>query len=79
MTTSPILTGKHFMLGDAAIAEGAIAAGCRFFGGYPITPSTETAERMALRLPQIDGVYMQMEDELGSIASIVNGGEIMSQ
>ncbi|MDP6514601.1 MAG: 2-oxoacid:acceptor oxidoreductase subunit alpha, partial [SAR202 cluster bacterium] len=62
---------KHFMLGDAAIAEGAIAAGCRFFGGYPITPSTETAERMALRLPQIDGVYMQMEDELGSIASIL--------
>ena len=71
MSTSPILTGKHFMLGDAAIAEGAIAAGCRFFGGYPITPSTETAERMALRLPQIEGVYMQMEDELGSMASIL--------
>lgn len=69
--TSDILTGRHFMLGDAAIAEGAIAAGCRYFGGYPITPSTETAERMAVRLPQIGGTYMQMEDELASIASVL--------
>lgn len=67
----PTLTGTHFILGDAAIAEGAIAAGCTFFGGYPITPSTEVAERMASRLPQIGGVYIQMEDELGSIASIL--------
>jgi 2-oxoglutarate ferredoxin oxidoreductase subunit alpha len=59
------------MLGDAAIAEGAIAAGCRFFGGYPITPSTETAERMATRLPQVGGTFMQMEDELGSMAVIL--------
>jgi len=59
------------MLGDNAVAEGAIAAGCRFFAGYPITPSTETAERMALRLPQVDGVYLQMEDELSSIAAIL--------
>lgn len=59
------------MLGDIAIAEGAIAAGCRYFGGYPITPSTETAERMAVRLPQIGGTYMQMEDELASIASVL--------
>jgi 2-oxoglutarate ferredoxin oxidoreductase subunit alpha len=71
MEKSAILTGTHFMLGDAAIAEGAIAAGCRFFGGYPITPSTETAERMAERLPQIGGIYMQMEDELGSMAAIL--------
>lgn len=69
--TSDILTGRHFMLGDLAIAEGAIAAGCRYFGGYPITPSTETAERMAVRLPQIGGTYMQMEDELASIASVL--------
>lgn len=67
----PTLTGTHFMLGDAAIAEGAIAAGCTFFGGYPITPSTEIAERMASRLPQIGAIYVQMEDELASIASIL--------
>jgi 2-oxoglutarate ferredoxin oxidoreductase subunit alpha len=59
------------MLVDNAVAEGAIAAGCRFFGGYPITPSTETAERMAMRQPQIGGTYAQMEDELGSIAAIL--------
>jgi len=66
-----ILSGKHFMLGDNAIAEGAIAAGCRFFGGYPITPSTEVAERMAQRLPQVGGTYVQMEDELASMAAIL--------
>lgn len=71
MENPGILTGTHFMLGDMAIAEGALAAGCRFFGGYPITPSTETAERMSERLPQVGGVYMQMEDELGSMAAIV--------
>jgi 2-oxoglutarate/2-oxoacid ferredoxin oxidoreductase subunit alpha len=65
------LSGTHFMLGDNAIAEGAIAAGCRFFGGYPITPSTEVAERMALRLPQIGGTYVQMEDEIASMAVIL--------
>jgi 2-oxoglutarate ferredoxin oxidoreductase subunit alpha len=71
METAEVLTGKHFMLGDVAIAEGAIAAGCRFFGGYPITPSTEVAERMAQRLPEIGGVYVQMEDELASMAVIL--------
>src|SRR3990172_7088946 len=71
MEKSAILTGTHFMLGDNAVAEGAIAAGCRFFAGYPITPSTETAERMAQRLPQVDGVYLQMEDEMGSMAAIL--------
>src|SRR3990172_3657069 len=71
MEASEILTGKHFMLGDSAIAEGAIAAGCRFFGGYPITPSTEVAERMARPRPQIGGTYVQMEDELASMAVIL--------
>lgn len=66
-----VLTGQHFMNGDDACAEGALAAGCRYFGGYPITPSTEIAERLARRLPEVGGVYMQMEDELGSIASIL--------
>jgi len=66
-----ILTGEHFWQGNIAIAEGAIAAGCRFFGGYPITPASEIAERMALRLPLLGGVYIQMEDELASMASIL--------
>lgn len=66
-----VLTGNHFMLGDHACAEGAIAAGLDFFGGYPITPSTEIAERVAQRLPALGGRFVQMEDELGSIAAII--------
>ena len=65
------LTGEHFMLGDHAAAEGALLAGCRFFAGYPITPATEIAERMSVRLPQIGGVYIQMEDELASMNAIL--------
>jgi 2-oxoglutarate ferredoxin oxidoreductase subunit alpha len=71
MTSSDGLTGKHFFQGDEACAEGAIAAGCRFFGGYPITPSTEIAERLAHRFPEIGGVFIQMEDEMGSMAAIL--------
>jgi 2-oxoglutarate ferredoxin oxidoreductase subunit alpha len=63
--------GKHFMHGDQACAEGAIAAGCRFFAGYPITPSTEIAEHLARRLPEVNGVFIQMEDELGSLAAVL--------
>lgn len=59
------------MQGNVACAEGAIAAGCRFFAGYPITPSTEIAEWLARRLPKIGGIYIQMEDEIGSIAAII--------
>jgi 2-oxoglutarate ferredoxin oxidoreductase subunit alpha len=66
-----VLTGTYFMNGDEACCEGAIAAGCRFFAGYPITPATEVAERMAERLPEIDGIYIQMEDELASMAAIL--------
>ena len=59
---APILsTGNH------ACAEGALAAGCRFFGGYPITPSSEVAELMSRRLPRVDGTFVQMEDEIASI------------
>ena len=71
MTDRHILTGRHFMNGDEACAEGAIAAGCRFFGGYPITPSTEIAEHLARRLPEVGGVFAQMEDELASMAAIL--------
>ncbi|MBT3311224.1 MAG: 2-oxoacid:acceptor oxidoreductase subunit alpha [Desulfobacterales bacterium] len=66
-----ILTGEHFFTGDVACAEGALAAGCRFFGGYPITPATEIAERMASRLPHVGGSYIQMEDEIAAIASVL--------
>ncbi len=63
--------GKYFMQGNIAIAEGAIVAGCKFYGGYPITPSSEVAERMALRLPHIGGKFVQMEDEIGALASVI--------
>jgi len=66
-----LLTGSHFMLGDHACAEGAILAGCRFFAGYPITPATEIAEQMSVRLPQVGGIYIQMEDELASMNAIL--------
>ncbi|MDP2674941.1 MAG: 2-oxoacid:acceptor oxidoreductase subunit alpha [Dehalococcoidia bacterium] len=66
-----VLTGQHFMNGDTACAEGALAAGCSFFAGYPITPSTEIAERLARRLPEIGGCYVQMEDELASMAAVL--------
>jgi 2-oxoglutarate ferredoxin oxidoreductase subunit alpha len=66
-----VLTGAHYMDGDYALAEGALAAGCRFFAGYPITPSTETAERFSSRIPHVGGVFIQMEDELASIAALI--------
>jgi len=68
-----VLTGTHYLDGDHAAAEGACAAGCRFFAGYPITPSTEVAERCALRFPMIGGQFIQMEDELASIAAVLGG------
>jgi len=60
-----------FWQGNEACAEAAIAAGCRFFAGYPITPSSEIAEHLAKRLPQLGGITIQMEDELASIGAIV--------
>ncbi len=69
--THAVLTGEHFFNGDIACAEGALAAGCRFFAGYPITPSTEVAERMAERLPEVGGVYIQMEDEMASMCALL--------
>lgn len=66
-----VLVGTHFMKGDFAAAEGGLAAGCRFFGAYPITPATEVAIRMAERLPAAGGHFIQMEDEIASIASIL--------
>jgi len=68
MTLPP---GVYFLSGNDAAAEGAIMAGCRFFAGYPITPSSELAERMARRLPQVGGVFIQMEDEIASIMAMI--------
>ena len=59
------------MQGNEAAVEGAIAAGMRIFAGYPITPSTEIAEQSALRLPQVGGRFIQMEDEISSIAAVL--------
>jgi 2-oxoglutarate ferredoxin oxidoreductase subunit alpha len=70
-TKDGVLSGEFFMQGDIACAEGAICAGCRFFGGYPITPATEVAQRMSERLPLVDGMYIQMEDELASIIAVL--------
>lgn len=66
-----VATGNYYMDGDHACAEGALAAGCRFFAGYPITPSTEVAERIAERFPKVGGIFIQMEDELASMAAVV--------
>ncbi len=61
----------HLISGNHACALGAIAAGCRFFAGYPITPSSEVAERLSRMLPEVGGVFVQMEDEIASIAAVI--------
>ncbi len=60
-----------FLQGNEAAAQGALYAGCNFFGGYPITPSTEVAEVMSVELPKIGGKFIQMEDEIGAMAVIL--------
>jgi 2-oxoglutarate ferredoxin oxidoreductase subunit alpha len=65
------MTNRMNMQGNQACALGAIAAGCRFFAGYPITPSSEVAETMAARLPEVGGVFIQMEDEIASMAAVI--------
>jgi 2-oxoglutarate ferredoxin oxidoreductase subunit alpha len=71
MSKDKALNGEFFINGDIACAEGAISAGCRFFAGYPITPATEVAERMSERLPQVGGVFIQMEDEMASMNAVL--------
>jgi 2-oxoglutarate ferredoxin oxidoreductase subunit alpha len=70
---SGVLTGTHYLDGDHAAAEGALAAGCRFFAAYPITPSTEIAERVARRFPRVGGMFLQMEDEMAAMAAVLGG------
>ena len=68
-----VLTGTHFMDGDHACCEGALAAGARFASGYPITPSTEVVERFAQRVPTVGGSFIQMEDELAASIALQGG------
>ena len=63
--------GYYYFSGNEALAEGAIAAGCRYYAGYPITPSSEIMERISVRFKEVNGVFMQMEDELASICSVI--------
>lgn len=65
-----VLTGSHFLDGDHAACEGALAAGARFAAGYPITPSTEVVERFSQRIPKVGGTFIQMEDELAASIAI---------
>jgi 2-oxoglutarate/2-oxoacid ferredoxin oxidoreductase subunit alpha len=62
---------RRLLQGNEAVVEGALAAGVRFFAGYPITPATEITEGMARRMPQVGGVFVQMEDEIGSIGAVI--------
>ncbi len=68
---SPIKPGRYFLSGNIASAEAAILAGCRFYAGYPITPSSDLMEHLARRFPQVGGTLVQMEDEIGSIAAAI--------
>lgn len=68
---SLIPIGTHYLSGNEAAAEGALSAGCRFYAGYPITPSSEIMERLSWRLPEVGGTFIQMEDEIGSISAVV--------
>ena len=74
--------GDYFTMGNFACVEGAILAGCRFYAGYPITPSSEIFERASVRLPQVGGNAIEMEDELGSMAALVGasfaGAKVMT-
>ncbi|GBE22731.1 2-oxoglutarate oxidoreductase subunit KorA [bacterium BMS3Bbin01] len=65
------MSRAELVQGNEACARGALAAGCRFFGGYPITPSSEIAEHMVRRLPGVGGVFVQMEDEIASLAAVI--------
>jgi 2-oxoglutarate/2-oxoacid ferredoxin oxidoreductase subunit alpha len=67
------IPGDYFTMGNFACVEGAILAGCRFYAGYPITPSSEIFERASVRFPQVGGNAIEMEDEVGSMAALVGG------
>ena len=62
---------RYLLQGNEAIVEGALTAGCRFFAGYPITPASEIAEQLSIKLPAVDGTFIQMEDEIASMGAII--------
>ena len=68
---SVLSLGTYYFSGNEALTEGAIAAGCRYYAGYPITPSSEIMERMSWRFKEVQGVFIQMEDEIASICSAI--------
>lgn len=69
--TGNVNVGTHFLMGNVACAEGALAAGCNFAAGYPITPATEIINHLAAKLPQFGGIFLQTEDEISAISAIV--------
>lgn len=71
MTTVVSKKKRSLLQGNEAIAEGALAVGCRFFAGYPITPASEISEVLSARLPQVGGTFIQMEDEIASMGAII--------
>lgn len=71
MSDSRVLTGNHFQVGNWACTEGAMAAGCDFAAGYPITPASEVANFLASRLPEVDGVFIQSEDEISACCATI--------
>jgi 2-oxoglutarate ferredoxin oxidoreductase subunit alpha len=66
-----VLTGSHMLSGNEACAEGAIAAGCRFLGLYPIVPALEISERFLKRAKEVDATFIQMEDEISALAAVI--------
>ncbi len=71
-TVSSVMSpGRYYMSGADAVAEGAVAARCGYYAGYPITPTTEVMEHIASRFPEVGAVFQQMEDEIGSVCSCV--------
>jgi 2-oxoglutarate ferredoxin oxidoreductase subunit alpha len=68
---STLRPGAYYFSGNEGVAEGAIAAGCRYYAGYPITPSSEIMEHISIRFQEVGGVFMQMEDEIASICSVI--------
>ncbi|MBN2055840.1 2-oxoacid:acceptor oxidoreductase subunit alpha [bacterium] len=69
--SDPATGREQFLQGNIACAEGALAAGCRFFAGYPITPSSEIAEHLSIHLPRLEGVFIQMEDEISAMGAVI--------